>query len=90
MTEQSVQSETLVRDDDNLAVWLHIDRKSGAVSKAHKLSLLNAEIQAICNAHISTLDDGLLRKAARPNPIPRVFIEQGNELSRILWLHWES
>ena len=90
MLEQTVQSKTLVRDADNLAVWLHIDRKTSDVSKAHKLSLLNAEIQAICNAHISTLDDSLVRKASRPNPIPRVFIEQGNELSRILWLHWES
>jgi hypothetical protein len=52
-------------------------------------SLLTAEIQAICNEHISTLDDSLARKSPRPTPTPHVFIEQGNPLSRILWLRWE-
>jgi hypothetical protein len=60
------------------------------VSAEERLSLLNAEIRAICNAHISTLDDGLVKKNPRPNPTPRIFIEQGNDLSRVLYLRWED
>ena len=88
MAKSSVRREVLFRNADNLAVWLSIDK--GAGSQAERRSLLNAEIQAVCNDHISTLDDTLHRKAPRPNPTPRVFIEQGNDLSRILWLKWES
>lgn len=90
MAEETVQSETIVRDANNLAVWVHIGKGAKGVSMKERLSLVNAEIQAICNAHISTLDDSLVKKSPRPNPTPRVFIEQGNELSRILWLSWED
>ena len=90
MGKDTVLIETIVRDADNLAVWVRVERGEDAVSIKQKLSLLNAEIQSICNAHISTLDDSLVRKSPRPNPTPRVFIEQGNELSRILWLRWED
>lgn len=86
----TVQRQVLHRDADSLAVWVHVDKSAGGLSQAEKLSLLNAEIQAICNDYISTLDDGLQKKSPRPNPTPRVFIEQGSELSRILWLHWEN
>ena len=89
MTKPSVRRETILRDADNLAVWISIG-KHEAGSLSEKRSLLNAEIQAICNDHISTLDDTLHRKSPRPNPTPRVFIERGNELSQILWLRWES
>lgn len=88
--KDTIQIETIVRDADNLAVWVHAERGHDAVSTKEKVSLLNAEIQSICNAHISTLDDSLVKKSPRPNPTPRVFIEQGNELSRILWLRWED
>ena len=90
MSNLTVHTETITRDADNLALWLHIDRKSKSISEAAKISRLNAEIQSICNEYISTLDDDLVKKSPRPNPTPRVFIEQGNELSRILWLHWEA
>jgi hypothetical protein len=89
MRDAVVRRVTLVRNADSLAVWVTIDKIPDA-SRAEQLSFLNAEIQAICNEHISTLDDELTRKSPRPNPTPRVFIEQGNELSRILWLHWEN
>jgi hypothetical protein len=81
---------TIVKDADNLAVWVSLERSDDEISKEAKLSLLNAEIQEICNAHISTLDDTLHKKVPRPNPVPRVFIEQGNELTRIIWLSWEE
>ena len=90
MAEETVQTETIVRDADNLAVWVHVERGKDAASTQERLSLLKVEIQSICNAHISTLDDELVRKSPRPNPTPRVFIEQGNELSQILWLRWED
>jgi hypothetical protein len=82
--------EVLFKNPDNFAVWVRCEKSAGEASHAEKLSLLNAEIQAICNAHVSTLDDSLQKKSPRPNPVPRVFIEQGNELSRIIWLRWES
>jgi len=90
MRKDTIRVETIVRDADNFVVWVHVDRGQDSVSAKEKLSLLNAEMQSICNAHISTLDDSLIRKSPRPNPTPRVFIEQGNELSRILWLSWED
>jgi len=89
MSESSVHRQTIFRNADNLAVWICVDKKAGGSSK-EKLSLLNAEIQSVCNDYISTLDDTLHKKSPRPNPTPRIFIEQGNELSRILWLCWES
>jgi hypothetical protein len=90
MTKPSVQRKVLFKDADNLAVWVAADRNTGTGTQAEKLGLVNAEIQAICNDHISTLDDTLHKKSPRPNPTPSVFIEQGNELSRILWLRWET
>jgi hypothetical protein len=91
MPNPTVATRYLVRNADSLAVWIYVDKESGSsVSTKEKISLLNAEIQSICNEHISTLDDTLRRKSPRPNPTPRVFIEQGNEFSRILWLHWED
>ena len=90
MAKTTVQRETLFKNADNLAVWVSVDRGADAGSDSEKRSLLNAEIQAICNEHVSTLDDTLHKKSPRPNPTPRVFIEQGNDLSRILWLRWES
>jgi len=86
----SIHREILFKNADNFAVWVHVDKSAELASHGEKLSLLNAEIQSICNNHISTLDDSLQKKSPRPNPTPRVFIEQGNELSRILWLRWES
>lgn len=91
MTEESaVQRETVLRDADNMVVWLRVDSGDKSLSTKEKLSLIHAEIQSICNDHISTLDDGMSRKNPRPNPAPRVFIEQGNELSQFLWLRWEE
>jgi hypothetical protein len=89
MVKSSVRRETIFKDADNLAVWISIGKNVDAGSEAAKLSLLNAEIQSICNDHVSTLDDTLHKKTPRPNPTPRIFIEQGNEFSRILWLRWE-
>lgn len=90
MEKLKVCTQTILRDADNLAVWVYFDKKTDAVTPAAKISLLNGEIQSICDEHCSTLDDSLNKPNARPNPSPRVFIEQGNELSRVLWLHWES
>lgn len=90
MAKSSVRRETLFRNADNLAVWVSVDKNPDAGTRSEKLSLVNAEIQAVCNDHVSTLDDTLQKKSPRPNPTPRIFIEQGNELSRILWLKWES
>jgi hypothetical protein len=90
MSRSSVRREVLFRNADNLAVWFSIEKGADAGSQSERASLLNAEIQSVCNDHISTLDDTLHKKSPRPNPRPRVFIEQGNELSRILWLKWES
>jgi len=89
MDTLKVCTQTILRDADNLAVWLYFDRKTDEVSHEAKVSLLNGEIQSICNAHVSTLDERLSKKNLRPNPTPRVFIEQGNDLSRVLWLSWE-
>lgn len=89
MDRLAVCSQTILRDADNLAVWVYFDAKTDDVSHDSKVSLLNAEIQSICNAHISTLDDSMSKRNPRPNPTPRVFIEQGNDLSRVLWLQWE-
>lgn len=90
MAKSSVRRETLFRNADNLAVWVSVDKNPDTGTRSEKLSLVNAEIQAVCNDHVSTLDDTLHKKSPRPNPTPRIFIEQGNELSRILWLKWES
>jgi len=90
MAKSSVHKETLFKNADNLAVRISVDKGSDTGSQSEKLSLLNAEIQSVCNDHISTLDDTLHKKSPRPNPTPRIFIEQGNELSQILWLKWES
>lgn len=89
MDTLKVCAQTILRDANNLAVWLYFDSKTDAVSHEAKVSLLNGEIQSICNAHVSTLDDTMSKKNPRPNPTPRVFIEQGNDLSRVLWLSWE-
>jgi hypothetical protein len=85
----NVCSQTLLRDAHNLAVWVWFDKKTSKIRHDEKISLLNSEIQAICREHLSTLDDGMQRPKPRPNPTPRVFVEQGNELSRVLWLSWE-
>ena len=85
-----VCTQTILRDSDNLAVWVYFDKKTDEVSQDAKISLLNGEIQSICDEHCSTLDDDFNKASARPNPSPRVFIEQGNELSRVLWLRWEA
>ena len=85
----AIHREILFKNADNFAVWVHIDKTAESVSRGERLSLINAEIQSICNEHISTLDDTLHKKSPRPNPTPRIFIEQGNEFSRILWLRWE-
>ena len=90
MAKSSVHKETLFKNADNFAVRISVDKGSDTGSQSEKLSLLNAEIQSVCNDHISTLDDTLHKKSPRPNPTPRIFIEQGNELSQILWLKWES
>jgi hypothetical protein len=91
MTKSAVNRKVLFKNADNLAVWVTVDKTSDSGgSHAEKLGLINAEIQAVCNDHVSTLDDSLHKKSPRPNPTPRVFIEQGNELSQILWLRWES
>ena len=86
----AVQRRFLVRNADDVAVWLHVDRDSTALSVQELRGLLNAEIQEICNQYVSTLDDGMVRPSPRPNPTPRVFVEQGNELSRLLLLSWED
>jgi hypothetical protein len=85
----SVRRKIMLKNADNFAVWVSVDKSVDLGSHAEKLSLLNAEIQSICNNYISTLDDTLQRKSPRPNPTPRVFKEQGNDLSQILWLRWE-
>jgi hypothetical protein len=90
MDKLAVCTQTVLRNADNLAVWVYFDKHAGAVSRKEKLSLLNGEIQAICEAHCSTLDDTLKRRSPRHNPTPRVFVEQGNELSRVLWLSWDD
>lgn len=90
MAKFSVRREILYKNADNLAVWVSVDKSPDAGPQSEKLSLVNAEIQSICNNHISTLDDTLHKKSPRPNPTPRIFIERGNELSQILWLKWES
>ena len=90
MSGASVRKQILARDADNLAVWVSIAKGGEPGLEKEKIGLLNAELQAICNEHISTLDDKLEKKSPRPNPTPHIFIEQGNEFSRILWLRWES
>lgn len=85
-----IRREILLKNADNLAVWVSADRNPEVGSQSEKLSLVHAEIQSICNNHISTLDDSLHKKSPRPNPTPRIFIEQGNDLSQILWLTWDS
>jgi hypothetical protein len=90
MAKSSIRRQVLLRNADNLAVWVSIDKGADFGSQAEKRSLLNAEIQSVCNDHISTLDDTMHKKIPRPNPTPHVFIEQGNELSQILWLKWEG
>jgi hypothetical protein len=90
MAKSSIRRQVLVRNADNLAVWVSIDKGPDAGSHADRRSLINAEIQSVCNEHISTLDDALQKKIPRPNPTPHIFIEQGNDLSQILWLKWES
>ncbi len=90
MDKLKVCTQTILRDADNLAVWVYFDSKTDEVTNEAKISLLNAEIQSICDEHCSTLDDSFNKPIARPNPSPRVFIEQGNDLSRVLWLRWEA
>ena len=88
MRSSSVCTRVLLRNSDNLAVWVYFDKKPSQLGHQEKVSLLNSEIQAICREHLSTLDDDMNRPNPRPNPTPRVFIEQGNDLSRVLWLTW--
>jgi hypothetical protein len=90
MAKFELRREVLFRNADNLAVWVSVDKSPDAGSHSEKRSLLNAEIQSVCNDHISTLDDTLQKKMPRPNPTPHVFIEQGNDLSQIIWLKWEN
>ncbi len=86
----AIRRQTLVRNPDNLVIWVAADKNPESGSQSEKLSMVNAEIQSVCNEHLSTLDDTLHKKSPRPNPVPSVFIEKGNELSQILWLKWES
>ncbi len=79
-----------MRDADSYVVWIHAERETDDISAKELLSMLNAEIQTICNDHVSTLDDRLVKSSPRPTPVPRVFVEPGNELSRVLWLSWEE
>jgi hypothetical protein len=88
--DSAIRTEVLVRNADSYAVWVYAERGANGISQKELLSMLNAQIQIICNDHISTLDDRLVRSNPRPNPVPRIFVEQGNELSRVLWLRWES
>ena len=90
MRLSNVCTRVLLRSPDHLAVWVRFDSKGREIGHDEKLSLLNSEIQAICREHVSTLDDTMHRSNLRPNPAPRVFVEQGNELSRVLWLSWDS
>jgi len=90
MAKLAVHRQVLYKNADNLAVWVSVDKSPEVGAQSEKLSLVNAEIQSICNDHISTLDDTLHKKSPRPNPTPRIFFERGNELSQILWLKWES
>lgn len=90
MESLQVCRKTILRDADNLAVWVYIEAKTDIVPRNSQVALLNTEIQAICNEHSSTLDERTRQRNPRPNPTPRIFIEQGNDLSRVLWLHWES
>ena len=90
MQPSGVCTQTLLRNPDNLAVWVHFDKKVTEIGHQEKLSLLNSEIQEICREYLSTLDDEMHRASPRPPPTPRVFVEQGNELSRVLWLSWEE
>ena len=88
--ESAVRKKVLVRDADNYVVWVGVDPASKGASQKDMISLLQAELQTICTDHVSTLDDRLMRSNPRPNPVPRIFVEQGNELSRVLWLSWEE
>jgi hypothetical protein len=90
MAKFSVKREVLYRNADNFVVCVSVDRSPDAGPLSEKLSLLDAEIRSICNEYISTLDDTMHKKSPRPNPTPRIFIEQGNELAKILWLKWEA
>ena len=86
----AIHSRVIVRNADNYAIWIHVERGTSESSHKELLAMLNAEIQRICNDHVSTLDDSLQKSNPRPNPVPRVFVEQGNDLSRVLWLSWEE
>ena len=88
--DSAIRTKVLLRDADSYVVWVYVDRGTSAVSHKELVSLLNAELQQICTDHVSTLDDRLVRSNPRPNPVPRVFVEQGNDLSRVLWLSWEE
>jgi len=88
--QPAIRSKVIVRDADSYAIWICVERGTSRVSQKELLAMLNAEIQNICNDHVSTLDDRLQKSNPRPNPVPRVFVEQGNELSRVLWLSWEG
>ena len=87
--DYAIHTRVLVSNANDYAVWVYADKNTKSISRTELLSLLNAEIQAICNGHVSTLDDNLVKSNPRPNPAPTVFVEQGNELSKLLWLRWE-
>lgn len=88
--DTAIRTKVLMRDADSYVVWVYADRGVKGISQKELVSMLNAELQTICTDHVSTLDDRLVRSNPRPNPVPRIFVEQGNELSRVLWLSWET
>jgi hypothetical protein len=63
MAKLTVNRQVLYKNADNLAVWVSLDKNSDAGPQSARLSLVNAEIQSICNDHISTLDDTLHKKS---------------------------
>jgi len=92
MDNVQISSKTIFEDVDNLVFWTHLYGNTTGLSdqaKAFFQSRINQEIMAIWDAQVPTADEKLLMANPRPSPKMRVFVEEGNHLSKIVWLAWE-
>lgn len=87
-----VSSTTILKDRNNIVVWLGFNEDTRGFSdrdKSRYLRLINQEIQAIVKSQVPSADDNFLLESPVGSSSVRVFVEEDNDLSRIAWLTWQ-
>jgi hypothetical protein len=91
--DSMLSTEIIRKDDDNLIIWVHFDGDTSRFSDQVRFAcreLMNLEIDFIWDAQVPTPDGKFFMKKQVPDPKMRVFVEEGDDLSRIVWLAWEQ